>query len=315
MFMKKEFEYTVPDAEDLYKNKVEQWKKRNNYLNNKVVLPTYDTPAPKNKSELISKLKLALSMRKVEIEAGKKCNDELIDLEAKQIEIHPKSAGLNELKKPSSPAEREQIIKYNDKIMSCYLFENQKRANEAFKQFLEYEEEKNKATEKRNAFFIPYQMQISPWLPNKYANPDIIKKFIGYLEDCRADTLKEAINLYFDECNKERKEEKASQNYTNEHKKATDYTIDEPDFDAMTDEELDAYIEKHKAEAVAKRAEAAAKRAEAAQYRAKATQNYEELARLKEENERAQRRAEEACREYDRISAICKAMDDPMFHI
>ncbi len=46
----------------------------------------------------------------------------------------------------------------------------------------------------------PYLPDICAIIPQKYVYPSIIKQLYSYLKDCRADNLKEAINLYEENC-------------------------------------------------------------------------------------------------------------------
>ncbi len=60
--------------------------------------------------------------------------------------------------------------------------------------------------QKIHATQVEYTEQIAPWYPEKYCYIEAIEFFVNMVENYRADTLKEAINLYEDTMHKNRME-------------------------------------------------------------------------------------------------------------
>ena len=92
--------------------------------------------------------------------------------------------------------ENNRIFAYNNEVMQRNLPENQRRAEIAWKQFMDYEAEKSKSRQYYIDLLIEYQRNFS-WIPEAFASIFILRKMLEYFEKGLVDNFKEA-SIYYE---------------------------------------------------------------------------------------------------------------------
>ena len=92
--------------------------------------------------------------------------------------------------------ENNRIFAYNNEVMKRNLPENQRRAEIAWKQFMDYEAEKSKSRQYYIDLLIEYQRNFS-WIPEAFASIFILRKMLEYFEKGLVDNFKEA-SIYYE---------------------------------------------------------------------------------------------------------------------